>query len=149
MNKLRNLTQQEIQRLEHNGCTAEDWSLVTVGEGFDPDCLHRVVFYGTAQLGRCTGSIEVSHGFVKRCGINNATLRNVVIGDNCLIENIGNFMNNVTVGDQSHISNVCPIETTTPSSAAARIRGRAPSTSGATVISRTTSACSSARLASP
>ena len=112
MKNMRQLTEQEILRLEANGCTAEDWSLVTVGDGFETDGLHRVVFYGKAQLGRCTGSIEVSHGFVKRCGINNATLRNVVIGDDCLIENIGNFMNNVTVGDQCHISNVCTIETT-------------------------------------
>ncbi len=111
MNAYRNLKREEISTLEMNGCQAENWHNVYVTDQFDPHCLHRVTFYGTAHLGSCTGSIEVSDGFVKRCGIVNATLRNVTIGDNCLIENIGNFMNNVIVGNQCHISNVCTIET--------------------------------------
>ncbi len=111
MKGYRNLTSQEIHKLENNGCQAEDWARVQVSEGFNPCCVHRVTFYGDVKLGSCEGSIEVSDGFVKRCGINNATLRNVTIGDNCLIENIGNFMNNVVVGDECHISNVCTIET--------------------------------------
>jgi hypothetical protein len=111
MKEYRKLTQEEISILIINGCQAEDWNLVEVAKGFDPQCLRRVTFYGTARLGGCCGSIEVSDGFVKRCGINNATLRNVTIGDNCLIENVGNFMNNVVVGNGCHISNVCTIET--------------------------------------
>ena len=111
MRNYRILTKEEIEILHSNGCQAEDWSKVKVTEGFDAHCVHRVTFYGTALLGGCCGSIEVSDGFVKRCGINNATLRNVTIGDNCLIENVGNYMNNVIVGDNCHISNVCTIET--------------------------------------
>ena len=111
MKEYRKLTQQEIDTLILNGCQAQDWTMVEVSDGFDSHCIHRVNFYGEARLGDCSGSIEVSDGFVKRCGINNATLRNVTIGDNCLIENIGNFMNNVIVGDNCHISNVCTIET--------------------------------------
>ena len=111
MKEYRKLTQQEIDTLILNGCQAQDWTMVEVSDGFDSHCIHRVNFYGEARLGDCSGSIEVSDGFVKHCGINNATLRNVTIGDNCLIENIGNFMNNVIVGDNCHISNVCTIET--------------------------------------
>jgi len=111
MKVYRNLTKEEISCLEINGNQSDNWSQVMVTDGFDPNCLHRVTFYGWAKLGNCTGSIEVSDGFVKRCGINNATLRNVKIGDDCLIENIGNYMNNVVVGDRCHISNVCTIET--------------------------------------
>ena len=112
MKEYRKLSKKEIDILVLNGCQAEDWTKVEVARGFDPQCVHRVTFYGTARLGACCGSIEVGEGFVKRCGINNATLRNVIIGDNCLIENIGNFMNNVVVGNECHISNVCTIETT-------------------------------------
>lgn len=112
MTTYRNLSQAEIEKLQNNDCQAQDWSLVKVSDDFNPDSLHRVTFYGTAQLGSFAGSIEVSEGFVKRCGINNATLRNVTVGNRCLIENIGNFMNNVNVGDECHISNVCTIETT-------------------------------------
>lgn len=111
MKEYRKLTQQEIDTLIINGCQAEDWNLVEVARGFDPHCVRRTTFYGYAKLGGCCGSIEVSEGFVKRCGINNATLRNVTIGDSCLIENVGNYMNNVVVGNRCHISNVCTIET--------------------------------------
>ena len=111
MNAYRNLKREEISTLEMNGCQAENWQTIFVTDQFDPQCIHRVTFYGTAHLGSCNGSIEVSDGFVKRCGIVNATLRNVTIGDNCLIENIGNFMNNVIIGNGCHISNVCTIET--------------------------------------
>ena len=49
---------------------------------------------------------------MKHSGINNAALRNVTVGDNCLIENIGNYINNYTIGDDCYISNVCTMETT-------------------------------------
>ena len=111
---LRFLREDEIETLKANGCQAEDWNKVKATPQFDPNCIHRVTFYGHVTIGDCSGSIEVSDGFVKRCGINNATLRNVTIGDNCLIENIGNYMNNVEIGDNCHISNVCTIESTGP-----------------------------------
>lgn len=111
MKKYRHLTNAEIETLTSNACQAQDWSQIEVAEGFNAANLHRVIFYGTARLGCSDGTIEVSDGFVKNCGIVNATLRNVVIGDDCLIENIGNFMNNVAVGDHCYISNVCTIET--------------------------------------
>ena len=108
----RALTEQEISTLEANGCQAENWKRILVAPHFDASCIHRVTFYGDITIGDCSGRIEVSDGFVKHCGINNATLRNVTIGNNCLIENIGNFMNNVNIGDNCHISNVCTIECT-------------------------------------
>ncbi|MBQ7689590.1 MAG: DUF4954 family protein [Muribaculaceae bacterium] len=111
MKTYRQLTEREISTLAANGCQAENWSQVTVGEGFDAARCQRVTFYGWARLGSSKGSIEVSDGFVKLCGLNNATLRNVTVGDHCLIENIGNFINNVTIGDHCHISNVSTINT--------------------------------------
>ena len=35
----------------------------------------------------------------------------MTIGDNCLIENIGNYINNYTIGANCYISNVCVMET--------------------------------------
>ena len=60
MRDYRKLTQQEIDVLILNGCQAEDWTLVEVTRGFDPHCVRRTNFYGTAKLGGCCGSIEVS-----------------------------------------------------------------------------------------
>lgn len=68
--------------------------------------------YGEVNIGSFTKQIQVSLGFYKHSGIRNATLHNVTIGDDCLIENIGNFINNYTIGNECYISNVGTIETT-------------------------------------
>ena len=108
----RNLTEEEIIVLENNSCWSEDWTHVKVAENFKPNFFHRVMFYGDIYLGNFEKSVEVSKGFVKHSGINNATLRNVTVGDNCLIENIGNYINNYTIGNDCYISNICTLETT-------------------------------------
>ena len=112
MKKYRNLTKAEIEVMLANGCQAEDWKQVTVARGFEPQSCHRVTFYGWAKIGSTKGTVEVTDGFVKHCGINNATLRNVTIGDNCLIENIGNYINDVVIGNCCQVSNVSTINTT-------------------------------------
>lgn len=111
MKKYRNLTKTEIEVMQANGCQAEDWKQVTVGRGFDPQTCHQVTFYGWAKIGSTKGTVEVTDGFVKRCGISGATLRNVIIGDHCLIENIGNYINEVCIGNHCRISNVSTIST--------------------------------------
>ena len=105
------LTDQQIESLKKNDCWAQDWNEIKVTADFDASRCHRVQFYGWARLGNGCGTVEITEGFVKNCGIYNATLRNVTIGNNCLIENIGNYMNNVTVGDGCYISNVSTIDT--------------------------------------
>lgn len=109
---MRQLTDEEITILEDRNCWAEDWTNVHVSEDFKPNYMHRVMLYGQINIGAFEKNIEVSRGFLKHSGINNATLRNVTVGDNCLIENIGNFINNYTIGDDCHISNVSSMETT-------------------------------------
>ena len=112
MNDYRPLTTEEIEVLKQNDCWAEDWTSISVSEDFKPNYMHRVMLYGEINLGCFEKNVEVSQGFVKHSGINNATLRNVTIGDDCLIENIGNFINNYTIGDDCYISNVSTMETT-------------------------------------
>ena len=112
MNIMRQLTDEEIRVLEDRNCWAEDWTNVHVSDDFKPNYMHRVMLYGEISIGDFDKNIEVSRGFLKHSGINNATLRNVSIGDNCLIENIGGFINNYTIGDDCYISNVSAMETT-------------------------------------
>ena len=111
MENYRLLREEEIQVLEQNGCWAEDWEHVMVDEAFKPYNFHRVVFYGNIRLGRFDKQVEVSKGFMKHSGINDATLRNVSVGNNCLIEKVGNFINNYTIGDDCYISNISTMET--------------------------------------
>ena len=112
MNDYRPLTSGEIEVLKQNNCWAEDWTSVNVAENFKPNYMHRVMLYGEVNIGGFDKNVEVSQGFVKHSGINNATLRNVTIGDDCLIENVGNFINNYTIGDDCYISNISTLETT-------------------------------------
>ena len=112
MNDYRPLTSEEIEVLKSNDCWAEDWTSINVSEDFKPNYMHRVMLYGEVNIGGFDKNVEVSQGFVKHSGINNATLRNVTIGDDCLIENVGNFINNYTIGDDCYISNISTMETT-------------------------------------
>lgn len=112
MNDYRSLTSEEIEVLKSNDCWAEDWTSINVSEDFKPNYMHRVMLYGEVNIGAFNKNVEVSQGFVKHSGINNATLRNVTIGDDCLIENVGNFINNYTIGDDCYISNISTMETT-------------------------------------
>ena len=109
----RSLTFEEIEILESNSCWAEDWSRVEVAEdGFQAKFFHRVMFYGDVQLGSVLKEVEITKGFVKHSGINDATLRNVTVGNDCLIEKVGNYINNYTIGDDCLISNISVMETT-------------------------------------
>ena len=109
----RSLTFEEIEILENNSCWAEDWSRVEVAEdGFQAKFFHRVMFYGDVQLGTVQKEVEITKGFVKHSGINDATLRNVTVGNDCLIEKVGNYINNYTIGDDCLISNISVMETT-------------------------------------
>ncbi len=112
MRDYRQLTQDEIEVLERNSCWAEDWSRVLVAENFRPYGFHRVLFYGDIRLGSFDKQVEVTKGFTKHAGINDATLRNVTVGNDCLIEKIGNFINNYNIGDDCYISNISTMETT-------------------------------------
>ena len=112
MSNYRQLTQTEIEVLENNVCWAEDWQRVMVDENFIPYNFHRVMFYGDIRLGAFNKMIEVTKGFSKHSGINDATLRNVTVGNDCLIEKVGNYINNYTIGNDCYISNICTLETT-------------------------------------
>ena len=109
----RSLTFEEIETLEKNSCWAEDWNRVEVSiDGFQAKFFHRVMFYGDIRLGCCQKNVEITKDFFKHSGINDATLRNVTVGNDCLIEKVGNYINNYTIGDDCLISNISVMETT-------------------------------------
>lgn len=108
----RQLDEKEIRQLEDNNCWSEDWQRVMVADDFNPNAVRNVTFYGDVKLGSFDKSIEVSKTFMRRTGVYNATLRNVTIGNNSLIENVGNYINNYVIGSDCYISNICTMETT-------------------------------------
>ena len=92
---MRSLTENEITILSNQGCIAEDWSTIQVADDFNPKHINNVEFYGQVTLGVFQKDVEVAPGFTKHSGIHYATLRNVVIGNDCLIEHVG-FINTTT-----------------------------------------------------
>ncbi len=108
---MRELTDIEISVLEEQGCTAEDWTEVLVDDDFNTATIYNVACYGHVEIGSMVGTVEIENGFVRRCGIRNAVLRDVRIGDGCLIENVRGYISNYDIGDQCYISDVGIIAT--------------------------------------
>ena len=106
VNAMRPLTLEEIAELERHGCEAEDWSNVLVADDFIPDNIFNTSFYGDVRLGVFDGLIDVEDGFSKHSGIRNATLCDVTVGNNCLIENVSGHICRYDIGQDCYISGV-------------------------------------------
>lgn len=91
--KYRQLTEEEISRLLSRGCVAENWSSVTVGEGFDPSAIYNTRFSGKVILGRLSGKISIEEGIEKQCGICNCNISGCEIGDNVYLADIKDLSN--------------------------------------------------------
>ena len=102
----RSLTVDEIAILERRGCRADDWSNIYVADDFDANYISNVTFSGIVNMGVFDKNIETEPGFTRHSGIRNAVLRNVTIGDNCLIENIGCHICGYNIGEECYIANV-------------------------------------------
>lgn len=109
---MRQLSQQEINRLEQNHCHAQDWQKVTVSENFSPDNIYNVEFIGKCQVGSTSDTVTTDVGIELPSGIRNARIINSTVGDNCMIENISGFIYNCDIADNCIISNVATIQTT-------------------------------------
>ncbi len=104
--KYRDLTEAEIAQLESHGCTATSWDEVKVAEQFSPEHVRRVNFSGWVRLGSFEREFTLVGGLRRHSGIANATLHNVEVGDDCLIENIHNYIAGYTIGHDTIIENV-------------------------------------------
>lgn len=96
------LTAEQRQVLESRGCSAQDWSLVTVSERTDVGRIRNVRFEGEVSIGALgdTGAGDC---------IENARIISCRIGDNVEIRNIGGELRGCTVGDRARIVNTARI----------------------------------------
>lgn len=85
----------ERRQLEHNGCTAAEWSAVRICDGTDLDAVRNVRFIGNVSLG-------ILRGDAGEC-IVNATLHDCHVGDHCEIRNIGGLIRNCNIGNRVRI----------------------------------------------
>ncbi len=109
---MRALSKEEINILEQNRCTADNWLNITVDDEFLPNRVHDVEFIGKCQIGSNSGTITTDIGIDMPAGIHNARIIDTTIGNDCLIENITGFIFNCDIKDNCLISNVSTIQTT-------------------------------------
>lgn len=105
-----------VQALEANGCTAEDWNSVSFAPGFDPATVRDVHFSGTCRIGAFKKAFDLPGGVRKPSGIYRATLHNVTVGDDSRISNIRSYIANYEIGEGAHIGNVDKIYVDGPTS---------------------------------
>jgi hypothetical protein len=106
MKDFRKLTDYEIATLTSQGCSASNWQEIEVAENFKTDHIHNVTFSGDIRLGIFETEFTLPGGYKKHSGLTNVALHNVTIGDNCVIENIMNYIANYSIGDNTFIQNV-------------------------------------------
>ncbi len=106
MKTFRKLTQEEIETLERNNCTASCWQDIEVATNFCANHVSHARFSGKIRIGIFEYEFTLPGGIKKHSGIRHATLHNVTIGDNCLIENVKNYIANYNIGDYTFIENV-------------------------------------------
>lgn len=102
----RHLSSDEIGRLQAQECLAEDWQNVWVSPDFTTEYVHQTRFSGEVKLGVFQDEFELPGGIKKHSRLRSVTLHNVTIGDNCLVENIQNYIANYNIGDNCFIENV-------------------------------------------
>ncbi|MDD6828755.1 MAG: DUF4954 family protein [Bacteroidales bacterium] len=105
------LTAEQIAVLEAQSCRCENWSEVTVAEDFNPKYVRNVNFSGQVRLGSFNKIFTLAGGIRKHSGIYHATLHNVIVGDDCMVEHIRNYIANYIIGDGSYIENVTDLIT--------------------------------------
>jgi hypothetical protein len=97
----RTLTTEEINRLQQQGCTAEDWKQIAVLPAFSSQFLHHVKFTGSVTLGVFETEVDLSHNVRLHSGIYNAWLHNCTVGNNVLIRNIHQYIANYHIDDNA------------------------------------------------
>lgn len=109
---MRKLTDSEISQLRSQGCTAEQWFRVEVDEDdFRVERVRYVTFLGDVAIGGMAGGVELEEGFVRPSCVEYATLRNVTIGNDCVVSHVEGYISNMEIGDGTLVQNVGIITT--------------------------------------
>ena len=106
------LTVNQRETMQALGCSAEDWSIILVADGFDAASVRNAHFIGQVKIGRSTELVRSGQGLEKPSGIYNATIANCTIGDNSRVANIVGQLANYDIGKGVCIENVTTMQAT-------------------------------------
>jgi len=102
----RPLSEDEITRLEKQGCTCSDWARVRVAQKFNPERVKFTHISGDVEIGLLEKTITFYGGLTGPAGISHAAIHNCKIGNNVYINNINNYIANYLIEDDVVIDNV-------------------------------------------
>ena len=101
----RNLTAAEIEKLERQGNTAEDWSGVRVADPLSVECIRNSTFEGAVSLGTIENRKHTGECLTLCEGIYNSMLCNCTVGDHAAIHNV-RMLSGYVIGDNVILFNV-------------------------------------------
>jgi hypothetical protein len=104
--RYRDLLDEEIGQLVHQGCSSTDWSLVKVSHDFIPDNIQNSKFTGHIRLNSFTGSVKLVGGITFNTGIYNAWLHNCEVEKNALVHNVRSYIANYRIEENVIIHNI-------------------------------------------
>lgn len=110
---IRNLSPEEIERLQQNGNYSQNWSTVFIAEKFDVDKVHNCIFLGDVVIGGLWKFSKEYDGFVSLIGLYNSTIMNSEIGNNAAIRNV-ECISNYIIKDNVLISNIGQLSCSPP-----------------------------------
>ncbi|KAF0237184.1 MAG: hypothetical protein FD181_2108 [Prolixibacteraceae bacterium] len=102
----RNLFDEEIGQMVHQGCSSTDWNLIKVSTDFIPDNIQNCKFSGHIRLNSFTGYVNLVGGITFKTGIYNAWLHNCEVGKNALIHNVRSYIANYKIEEGVVIHNI-------------------------------------------
>ena len=107
----RSLTKREIQILEKNDNSADDWSNICVMDPFDARLIKRSSFFGMIRIGALEPYFHEFNNLRLPVGIYNSTVISCDFGSNVVVENV-RFMSHYIIGDDAMLVNIHEMATT-------------------------------------
>ncbi len=101
-------TQAQIEQLTAQGCTAEDWSNVSLDGRADMSRLRNAHFRGAVSVGANDASVSVD-GINLPCGIYDATVADCAVGAQVRIARVGSVVARYDIGDGVVIQDVAAL----------------------------------------
>lgn len=105
----RPLTADEINQLKSNNCYCTNWADILVADPFHPEHYHYVYFSGHITLGTTEAVVYRNGTIPMQTGILSARIHNCNIGNDVLIDRIGNFIADYDIADNTIIENTACI----------------------------------------
>jgi NDP-sugar pyrophosphorylase family protein len=101
----------EIEQLERNDNTCDDWDGFLVSEEFDPRKIRGSSFFGRVRVGSLRDVVLEHHDLTVQSGITNSVVVSSDIGDDAAIHNVS-YLAHYIVGDRCLLLNIGEMHTT-------------------------------------